>query len=269
MNTDIDIDIDYVTKTIDDHISKITRIINKKKNCLIDLNYLNNKIKEIELLNNNEEISQIKKELEDKEKSLNNKIQLLQIKKEELHTLQENKKVQEKVFSTTLAESQEEKKEEIKKIILKIQNIIEPNNEIKNIFLNTKQILEEFNTINLKSIEEIINQEITQIDTIIEDTKIVNKDFFCNEINKDMEEAKKELDEKLDERNRLFDEISNYNKNRSIVTPKKSYTEANEISIKTQNIIDIYSDKYKTYYNCKIIYETRQLFKEILNLCHE
>ena len=53
----------------------------KKKICLKELNDLNKKIEEIELLNNNEEISQIKKKLDDKEKSLNNKIQLLEEKK--------------------------------------------------------------------------------------------------------------------------------------------------------------------------------------------
>ena len=85
-----------------------------------------------------------------------------------------------------------------------------------------------------------------------------------------MEEAKKDLDKKIDERNKLFEEISEYNKNKNFITKKKLYTDANEISIETQKLIfDIYSDKYKTYYNCKIIYDTKQLFKEILDLCHE
>ena len=185
----INIDINKVTTTIDDHISKITKIINKKKNCLKEFNDLNNRIKEIELLNNNEEISQIKKELEDKEKSLNNKIQLLQIKKEELQTLQENKEVQKILFSTTLAESQEEKKEEIKKKILKIQNIIKPlynlYNDFSNIFLKTEQILKELNTINLKDIEIIVNNEITKINKI--SSSLDNKDFICDNIKKEIE----------------------------------------------------------------------------------
>ena len=96
----IDKDINEIITTIDDHISKITKIIGKKKICLKELNDLNKKIEEIELLNNNEEISQIKKKLEDKEKSLNYKIQLLEEKKKEFETLQENKEVKKTIFST-------------------------------------------------------------------------------------------------------------------------------------------------------------------------
>ena len=88
----IDKDINEIITTIDDHISKITKIIDKKKICLKELNDLNKKIEEIELLNNNEEISQIKKKLDDKEKSLNNKIQLLEEKKKNLKHYKKIKK---------------------------------------------------------------------------------------------------------------------------------------------------------------------------------
>jgi hypothetical protein len=270
----INIDINKVTTTIDDHISKITRIINKKKNCLIDLNNLNNKIKKLELLNNNEEISQIKKELEDKEISLNNKIQLLKIKKEELQTLQENKEVQKTVFSTTLAESQEEKKEEIKKIILKIQNIIKPLyniinplHNINNIFLITEQILNELDTIDLKDLKDIVYNEIT--------SSLDNKDLICDIIKKGMEEDNEELNKKLDEINKLINEITTNRKNFNNaiffnLEKKKSYTEAKNISSETYTkIIEIFNNKYIKYYNCKILNNIRQLFEEILDLCHE
>ena len=273
----INIDINKVTTTIDDHISKITRIINKKKNCLIDLNNLNNKIKEIELLNNNEEISQIKKELEDKEKSLNNKIQLLQIKKEELQTLQENKEVQKILFSTTLAESQEEKKEEIKKIFLKIQNIIKPLYNtinplynINNIFLITEQILNELDTIDLKNIKDKVYNEIIKISPSLD-----NKDLICDIIKKEMEEDNEELNKKLDERNKLINEITSNKENYNqaflfTFEKKKSYSDAKKISSETYDkIIDIFNNKYKKYYNCKILNNIRQLFEEILDLCHE
>ena len=272
----INIDINKVTTTIDDHISKITKIINKKKNCLKEFNDLNNRIKEIELLNNNEEISQIKKELEDKEKSLNNKIQLLQIKKEELQTLQENKEVQKILFSTTLAESQEEKKEEIKKKILKIQNIIKPlynlYNDFSNIFLKTEQILKELNTINLKDIEIIVNNEITKINKI--SSSLDNKDFICDNIKKEIDEDNEEFDKILDDRNELFNKISidreKYNKSFFTFDKIKSYSDAKIISkISYNKIIDIFYNKYKRFYNCKIIDNIKQIFKEILDLCHE
>ena len=271
----IDKDINEIITTIDDHISKITKIIDKKKICLKELNDLNKKIEEIELLNNNEEISQIKKKLDDKEKSLNNKIQLLEEKKKEFETLQENKEVQKTIFSTTLATSIEEKKEEIKKKILKIQNIIKPlynlYNDFINIFLKTEEILKELNTINLKDIEIIVNDEITKINKI--SSSLDNKDFICDKIKKEMDEDNEEFDKILDERNELFNEISiNRTKyNESLITfgNKKSYSDAKIKSKETYNkIIDIFHNKYKRYYNCKIIDNIKQIFEEILELCH-
>lgn len=261
----IDKDINEIITTIDDHISKITKIIGKKKICLKELNDLNKKIEEIELLNNNEEISQIKKKLEDKEKSLNYKIQLLEEKKKEFETLQENKEVKKTIFSTTLATSQEEKKEEIKKKLKIIEYIIRLNRytEFGNIIPKTEEILKKINTINLEKLEKIVKEEIEEIYKLASE-----ENFKCNSIEEEIYKNIEDLNNKIDERNALFYEI-NKDRENFMVFRKRSYNDAKKISKETFNIANnIYTELYNKYNNCKILDNIKQIFEEILELCH-
>lgn len=255
------IDIDNITQTINDHINKITRIIEKKKICLIDLNNLN---KKIELLNNNEEISQIKKKLEDKEKSLNDKIQLLKKEKKEF----ENKEKQKIVFTTTLAESIEEKKQEIINKILIIQNIIEPlkyiYTEFTNIFSKTEEIK---NTINLEDIENIVNEEIKKIGQILSDKN--NTNFICNKIEEDINKAIDNFGIKIRERNSMIEKIIKEKAGIFFGRRKINYTRAWDISKEIYNATEERLKLNNNRYNCEILNDIRQIFTEIIELCQK
>jgi hypothetical protein len=75
------------------------------------------------------------------------------------------------------------------------------------------------------------------------------------------------LNKKIDERNALFHEI-NINRENSMFS-KRSYNDAKEISEKTFNIANnIYTELYDKYNNCKILDNIKQIFEEILELCH-
>lgn len=260
----INIDINKVTTTIDDYINKITRIIEKKKICLIDLNNLNNKIKKIELLNNNEKISQIKKDLEEKEKSLNNKIQLLEKEKKEF----ENKEKQKIIFTTTLAESIEEKKTEIINKISIIQNIIEPikfqYTEFKNIFYKIEEIIK---LEDIKNIENIVKEEIKKIGQILSDEN--NTNFICNKIEEDINKAIDDFGIKIRERNSMIEQIIKEKPGIFFGTRKINYTRAWDISKEIYNATIEISQLNNNRYNCEILNDIRQIFTEIIELCQK
>jgi len=254
------IDIDNITQTINDHINKITRIIEKKKICLIDLNNLN---KKIELLNNNEEISQIKKKLEDKEKSLNDKIQLLEKEKKEF----ENKEKQKIIFTTTLAESIEEKKTEIINKISIIQNIIEPIKFQYTEFYKIEEIINIIKLEDIKNIENIVKEEIKKIGQILSDEN--NTNFICNKIEEDINKAIDDFGIKIRERNSMIEKIIKEKPGIFFGTPKINYTHAWGISKEIYNATIEISQLNNNRYNCEILNDIRQIFTEIIELCQK
>lgn len=206
----LDIDINKVTTTIDDHISKITLIINKKNICIQEVKKLNEKIKEIEILknSNNTEVLQIKDQLEDKENSLKDNIQQLKTIEKEIKTYKQ-KSYLEKIIN------------EISKIITitdknlnDIQNLRQYHYHMidsnKNIYSNFIKLKKELN-----QIKKLLSQQIFNNEKIIElvtndfdliSKKCENKEEFLEEIknasidaNSEYEEAKKNTEKARNE----------------------------------------------------------------------
>jgi hypothetical protein len=198
----LDIDINIVTTTIDDHISKITSIIYKKNFCIQEIKKLNEKIKEIEILknSNNTEVLQIKNQLEDKENSLKDNIQLLKTIEKEIKTYKQ-KSYLEKIINeiSKIITITDENLNDIQNLRQYHYHIIDSN---KNIYSNFIKLKKELN-----QIKKLLSQQIFNNEKIIElvtndfdliSKKCENKEEFIEEIknasidiNSKYEEAKK------------------------------------------------------------------------------
>ena len=207
----LDIDINKVTKTIDDHISKITSIKNKKNICIEEVNKLNEKIKEIKLLttSNNTEVLQIKDQLENKEKSLKDNIQKLKAIEKEI-----------KIYK---------QKSYLKKIIDEINEII----DTANINLNNIKNFNNITNFNHNNIEyNNIIDNVIKLDEELKELNEIKELFSINLVTKNFDEISKKCKNKEE----LIKKVKNVNDNTI-----KEYLETNKSQSDKDKIVELYT----------------------------
>jgi hypothetical protein len=150
MNTDIDIDINKVNITIDDHITKFNQIIKENRECyekLQTINLLKEKIKDEQ----SQELIKINEQLKEKEKELLNKLQII----EKIQVIKE----------LTI--------EEIEEKIILINNLLN-NNFITNFLIEIYKQLSDYNLIIEKTLQLIkdLTEQTEQTEPYLLETKI-------------------------------------------------------------------------------------------------
>jgi hypothetical protein len=238
------LNINKVTTTIDDHISKITSIIKKKNICIEEVKKLNEKIKEIEILknSNNTEVLQIKDQLEDKENSLKDNIQQLKTIEKEIKTYKQ-KSYLEKIINeiSTIITITDKNLNDIQNLRHYHYHMIDSN---KNIYSNFIKLKKELN-----QIKKLLSQQIFNNEKIIE---LVTNDFDL-------------ISKKCENKEQFIEDIKN-----ASIDAKREYEEAkiktekvrNEIKIQRQSFISLFRKlalDYSHAENMQKLFKTRNI----------
>ena len=216
----INIDIDIVT-TIDNNISKITSIINKKNICIEEVKKLNKKIKEIEILknSNNAEVLQIKYQLEDKENSLKDNIQQLKKIEKEIHIYKQKSYIKKKIDEIrTIINIADINLNKIQKLHYHHTHIYNNNKNIYDNFIKLKEELNEIKkllSLKIFNNEEIIETEIIELvskEFDLISKKCKNKEEFLEEVKIASIKSNDEYKEAIKEYKKIDNEIKNRKK---------------------------------------------------------